>query len=151
MTKLILQDIIFAIGGIMKTKKFMVDKHNNLKEVDKYVKKLTEADALAIAESVFGTVEELSLSGLKNGTKILQFEVNGTLCRYEIRDFGLKPLSPRQLWHMGRACALNLSEMYRAYINFMKTAKYENGELRFPNFENDLNTVTNFPGFNLLG
>ena len=136
----------------MKTKnRFMVDKHNNLKEVDKYVEKLTETDALTIAESVFGEVNELYLSHLKNGSKILQFKVNGTLCRYEIKDFGLKPLSPRQSCHLDRACALNLSEMYNAYINFMATAKYENGELRFPNFENDLNTVTNFPGFILWG
>lgn len=127
----------------------MVDKPNNLYEVDKYVKKLTEQDALAIAESVFNKVDELYLFRSKNGAKILQFETNGTLCRYEIRDFGLKPLSPRQSSNRDRAVALNLAAMYNAYITYMKTAKGENGELKFPNFEKDLNIALNYPSFNL--
>lgn len=111
-----------------------------------YVSQFTEADAKTIAESVFGRVENLTLTNSKSG-KILQFDVGDNVCRYEIRDFGVTTISPRKARYRCAATSLNLGKMYSAYMNFMKYATDEKGNLRFPDFEKDLNEMMSGLGF----
>ena len=104
-----------------------------------YVINITDEDAKIIAEQVFGKVDDLLLLSSKNGSKILQFEADGKLCRYELRDFGLTAVSARISSRLGTASAERLAEMYSAYLNYMKTAQNELGQLRFPDYIQDLN------------
>ena len=104
-----------------------------------YVRDITDEDAKIIAEQVFGKVDDLLLSNSKNGSRILQFEAGGKLCRYELRDFGLTSVSARISSRLSRASAERLAEMYSAYLKYMKTAQNELGQLRFPNYIQDLN------------
>ena len=113
--------------------------------VGSYIDKFTLNDAKTIAEQVFGEVEDVQLCYLtdkkskKLPAKVLQFMANEIVCRYKISDFGISAVRPKELEFYLPAQAEKLSEMYSAYTKFMKTAKDSEGNLRFPDFEKDLN------------